>query len=287
MPEVIMRPSIKQWDFLNAKEMYVAYGGARGGGKSWVVRIAAIIYAQKYPGSRQLIVRRTYEELKGNHRDPLRAILGKSARYNMQDKEFIFPNGSRIVLSYYDNDGAAMHFQGQEYHVIYVDEATNLREEWIKTLMACCRSSDSYPKHMYFTMNPGGPGHQYFKRLFVDRRFLQGEEPENYRFIQAKVNDNKALMEAMPQYVRFLDQLPPKLKKAWRDGSWDIFEGQYFEEFRDNEDGYKTRQWTHVIDDFRVPKHWDVWRAFDWGSRRPFSCGWYAIDTMGTVYRIA
>ena len=130
--------------------------------------------------------------------------------------------------------------------------------------------------------------HNYFKRLFIDRRFVGSEDPDDYTFIQAKVTDNHALMASQPDYIKQLQNLPPKLRKAWLEGSWDIFEGMVFEEFinaPENED----RRWTHVIkaDGFRIPRGWDIVRSFDWGFRRPFSCGYWTVDYDGVIYRIA
>ena len=284
---VRLTPSPKQWQFMTAPQRFVAYGGARGGGKSWVVRLNAIRYALDNPGSRQLIVRKTYAEVIANHVEPMMQLLGKQARYNKTDKIIRFPNGSIIKFGYFSKDSDQDQYQGQEYDVIYVDEATQLQEEWLKRLIACNRGVNSFPKHIYLTCNPGGPAHGYIRRLYVDRKFNAAENPDDYTFIQAKVDDNAALMAAMPEYAKMLETLPPKLRKAWRDGSWDIFEGAFFDSFVDNEEGYDTRTWTHVIPDFNPPKYWTYYRSFDWGSRRPFSVGWYAIDTEGRMYRIA
>ena len=81
---------------------------------------------------------------------------------------------------------------------------------------------------MYYTCNPGGPGHAYIKRLFIDRRFEEGEDPKDYTFIQSLVTDNHALMATQPDYVRQLEALPPHLRQAWLWGDWDIFQGQFF-----------------------------------------------------------
>ena len=135
-------------------------------------------------------------------------------------------------------------------------------------------------------MNPGGVSHGYLKRLFLDRRFEAGENPEDYRFIQARVTDNKALMLRQPDYLRDLEALPPKLRKAWLEGCWDVYEGQYFEEFADRPEHYLDRQWSHVIEPFEIPDGWKIYRSFDWGYNKPFSCGWWAVDYDGVVYRI-
>ena len=88
------------------------------------------------------------------------------------------------------------------------------------------RGTNGLPKRTYYTLNPGGPGHGYFKRLFIDRRFETGEEPENYSFVQALVTDNRALMRQQPEYLKQLETLPPKLREAWLYGSWDVYEGR-------------------------------------------------------------
>jgi hypothetical protein len=93
-------------------------------------------------------------------------------------------------------------------------------------------------------------------------------------------------MEMSPEYKAELEALPPKLREAWLYGSWDIFEGQFFEDFMDQPDHYADRQWTHVIDPFEIPESWKIYRSFDWGYNKPFSCGWWAVDYDGVAYRI-
>ena len=297
-------PQPKQLDFIRARTKHVAYGGARGGGKSWAVRTEAKGLAEKFPGIKILIVRRTYPELVNNHVNPLREELTSFARYSKSEKVFKFPNGSTIKMGYCKDDNSLLQYQGAEYDIIFLDEATQLREEWIQKITACCRGVNNFPKRIYYTCNPGGVSHGYIKRLFVDRVYRTNENPEDYTFIPAQVYDNKALMKAQPEYVDQLKALPPKLRKAWLEGSWDIFEGQFFEDFRpevdtraateagcleEAEELRKARRWTHVIsaDDFRPKKYWPVYRSFDWGYHRPFSMGYYTVDDDGVAYRIA
>ena len=94
------------------------------------------------------------------------------------------------------------------------------------------RGVNSFPKRIYLTCNPGGVGHSFVKRLFVDRAYKESENGEDYAFIRSLVTDNKALMETNPEYIAQLKALPPKLRKAWLEGDWNIFDGQFFEEFR-------------------------------------------------------
>ena len=231
-------------------------------------------------------MRRTYPELINNHINILRGELIGIARYNDKDKVLKFYNGSTINFQYCAKDGDLDRMQGVEYDIIFLDEATQLSEYQMKVISACLRGANAFPKRMYYTMNPGGQGHQYVKRLFIDRQYDDGENPEEYTFIQSLVTDNKALMEHDPDYIRQLEALPPKLREAWLHGSWDVYEGQFLEEFSDRPDHYLDRAFTHVIEPFEIPETWKIYRSFDWGYAKPFSCGWWAIDHDGVAYRI-
>ena len=278
-------PSEKQALFMRAKEKYVIFGGARGGGKSWAVRWKAILLCVRFPGIRVLIMRKSYPELLENHIKPLQARLADIAKYNGVTHEIRFPNGSMIKFMFCSRDSDLMKIQGHEYDVIAIDEATQMTEYQIKTVMACLRGTNSFPKRMYMTCNPGGPGHQYIKRL-KDRRFRSDENPEDYVFIQSLVTDNKALMAKQPDYIEQLKAQPPRQREAWLHGNWDVYDGQFFEEFRDDPEHYLDRRFTHVIDPFEPPVGWRIFRSFDWGYAKPFSCGWWAVDFDGVYYRI-
>ena len=280
------RAQPKQTLFLKDKHRHIAYGGARGGGKSWAVRTKSKLLAFRYPGIKILIVRKTYKELQNNHIEQLTAELAGFAKYNRSDKMFRFPNGSTISFGYCANEGDLGQYQGAEYDVVFIDEAGQLQESWIRKINLCVRGTNGFPKRTYYTLNPGGPGHAYFKRVFVDRNFNPDEDPDDYFFIQAKVEDNKALMDTQPDYLRELENLPPTLRAAWKDGRWDVYEGQFFEDFRDMPEHYKDRRWTHVIEPFEIPDGWTICRSYDFGYGKPFSCAWWAVDYDGTIYRI-
>ena len=279
-------PSEKQRQFLTCKKKYIAFGGARGGGKSWAVRTKAKLLALRYAGIRILILRRTLPELESNHIRFLRAELQGAAAYNAAARRFTFPGGSVIDFGYCAADGDLARYQGAEYDVIFLDEATQLKEDWMRRLAACVRGVNDFPKRMYFTCNPGGPGHGYIKRLFIDRRFTRFENPDDYAFIPAKVTDNTALLRAQPDYLDQLRALPARLRRAWLEGRWDIFQGQVFQEFTDDPDHYADRRWTHVIEPFDIPRSWNIYRSYDFGYAKPFSVGWWAVDYDGCIYRI-
>lgn len=281
------KPNKKQALMFQAKTRHIGYGGARGGGKSWAVRAKAVMLAFRYPGIRIGIARKTYPELTANHINILREQLYGIVRYNDKDKLMRFPNGSTITFRYCAADKDLDSWQGQEFDVLFLDEAGLFPEEHIKKMIACVRGANDFPKRVYYTMNPGGVSHGYLKRLFIDKKYEEGERAEDYTFIQALVQDNTALMESDPDYIKQLEMLPPKLRDAWLYGSWDVFEGVFFEDFRDDPDGYDTRQWTHVINPFKIPDYWKIYRSYDYGYAKPFSVGYWAVSEKDVVYRIA
>ena len=294
-------PSPKQKEFLKLHTKHVAFGGARGGGKSWAVRWLAVAYCLKYTGIRVLIVRRSFPELVNNHINQLRKTLLGIARYNDRDKVFKFNgvSGSTISFMYCDKDRDLDRLQGTEYDIICLDECTQLSEYQMKTITACLRGANSFPKRVVYTCNPGGQGHAYIKRIFIDRAYEHGEHAEDYSFVQSLVTDNKALMAAQPDYLKQLEALPPKLRDAWLYGRWDVYEGQFFEDFRttpdpeaaaregmSEDDLLMQRRWTHVIEPFTPPRDWVIQRSYDFGYNHPFSCAWWAVDPDGIIYRI-
>ena len=283
---VYEEPNAKQKQFFLERHKYVAYGGARGGGKSWAVRRKAALMCFSYPGIRIGIFRRTYPELKANHIDNLISELGGCARYVKSEREFLFVNGSKIKLIYADCDADLNRYQGTEFDILFIDEATQISEQWFQMLKACVRGVNDFPKRIYLTCNPGGIGHGWVKRLFITKTYTDKERAEDYAFIQATVKDNAALRRKSPEYIAQLESLPRKLREAWLHGSWDLFEGQFFEEFIDDPTHYEDRRFTHVVEPFEIPPTWRIYRSFDWGFSKPFSCDWWALDHDGKAYLI-
>ncbi len=224
-------PSPPQQRFFDSRTRFTAYGGARGGGKSWALRRKLIMLCLRYPGIRCLLVRRTYSELRANHLDPLLREYGQLLTWHEAQKCLAVRGGSTIQLGYCAAERDALRYQGQEYDVIAIDEATQLSEYQFSIFKACLRGTGAFPRRMYLTCNPGGVGHAWVKRLFIDREFNSGERPQDYGFIPARVYDNTVLLSADPDYVEALKSLPPRLRDAWLDGRWDVFEGQFFPEF--------------------------------------------------------
>ena len=268
-------PNPKQRQFFASTARHIAYGGARGGGKSWAMRRKYVMLAIRYPGLKLLLLRRTLPELRENHINPLRGELYGYAKYTDTDKAFVFPNGSRLKMGYCDTEADIYQYQGQEYDVIGLEEATHFTEAQRNFLATCNRSTrQDFSPRMYYTANPGNVGHQWFKRLFIDRDYTEAERPEDYVFIPAQVFDNKVLMETNPEYVRVLEALPEDMKRAHLYGDWDVFSGQYFREFRRD---------LHVMDPFQIPEDWRRYVAMDYGLDM-LAAYWIAMDHQGMAY---
>lgn len=266
--------SDRQKAFFRARTRFIAYGGARGGGKSWAVRKKAALLGLRYPGIRMLLLRRTFPELRENHILPLMAELNGIASYKETDKSFLFPNGSRLRLGYCDNDADVLQYQGQEFDIIFIDEATQFTRYKYDVLTACLRGANDFPKRFYLTCNPGGVGHEWVKRLFITKRYERGENPADYTFIPARVYDNRALVTRDPGYVGMLENLPEDLRRAWLDGDWNVFVGQYFTEWRED---------IHVVEPFPIPEGWRRYFAMDYGLDM-LAGYWIAVDGRGRAY---
>lgn len=227
-------PSEKQKEFFLSDAKYTAYGGARGGGKSWALRNKLILMCLYYPGISVLLVRRSYHEVMENHKKEIQsAVCGEIplAKYVATERRFDFINGSSVKLGYFRSEDDVGQYQGQQYDVVAIDEATQISEQMFKMLSASVRGVNNFPKRMYLSCNPGGIGHGWVKRLFISREYKAGENPDDYKFIFASVYDNDALLKSDPDYIRRLENLPEDIKNAWLFGNWDALSGQFFTEF--------------------------------------------------------
>lgn len=272
------RPNSKpQEDYFESRCKYNLFGGARGGGKSWCTQRKSVGGCLKYPGIKMLVVRRRYEDLENSVIEPILALVPESvAVYNATQHLLTFYNGSYIKFGNMESYGAATtgKYQGQEYDWIFIEEATQFTEQEFRGLAACCRGASTFPKRVYMTANPGGIGHQWVKRLFISRDYLENENPEDYAFFKATVEDNIDLLKGSPDYINALDLLPEDIRAAHRYGDWDALSGGYFPEFTIK---------THVVKDFPVNPAWTKFRAFDYGLDM-FACLWIACDYAGRYY---
>lgn len=269
---------------------YLMYGGALGGGKSYLLRWAAVrrlfyltsTYGVKMPVG--MIATEDYPSLKDRQLQKIATEfppwLGKShgdhkdyGRCFIINKKF---GGGVIAFRNLDDTSK---YQSAEFVFIFVDELTkNLYETFtfLRTRLRCPGIPDYELKFLGAT-NPGGVGHGWCKALWVDR--IYGEEwagfEECFKYIPSKATDNPHLDQ---NYYRVLDTLPEALRKAFRDGDWDIFVGQAFPEF--NKD-------IHVLPDSPIPPGAPCYTTYDWGFGKPFSIGWWYVDNDGRIIRFA
>lgn len=268
----------KQQAFIDAKADEVLFGGAAGGGKSYGQLIDALLYALKYPKSKQLILRRTFPELeKSLIRTHLSFYPLNIYTYNSGNHMGKFANGSIIDFSYCDNENDVYKYQSAEYDVIRFDELTHFTESMYIYLLSRIRGANSNPKMAKSSTNPGGVGHTWVKERFIDI----GEPDKVHEvgkskrvFIPSKVQDNKFLLSQDADYLNRLQNLSEKDQKALLYGDWDIYEGQFFSEF--NKD-------IHVCEPFVIEDHWKKYIAMDYGLDM-LAVVWIARDTRGNAY---
>lgn len=276
---------LKALQLIEAGQKNVFYGGAKGGGKSYLIRAKEVFRRMKYPGTTGAIFRQTYPELLANHiRKFFQEYPVTRDWYKAQDKSIYWPNGSVTDFKYLQRTDDVYKQQGIEYDDITLDEATQHEEEVYKILSTSLRNdpkifkmNPGFRPSFLMTGNPGGIGHHWVKRLFVDKEYDPNEKPGDYAFIQAKVYDNQVFLKVNPDYLATLQALPEDIRRAYLDGDWDVFIGQFFRSWRRD---------IHVIEPFKIDSEWPKVFSLDWGYfPHPFHVGWYAKDFQGNIYK--
>lgn len=302
---VIWQPQPKQRLFQQRPEYEALYGGAAGGGKSDAL-LAEALRQVHIPHYRAILFRKTYpqlSELIDRSRDLYKAAFPR-ARYNGSQHFWEFPSGAKIYFGAMQHTKDRINYQGKRYDFVGFDELTHFTWDEYSYLFSRNRPSGAGTRvYIRATCNPGGVGHGWVKDRFItaappmtpieDKYTVvspDGQAVEMTRrriFVPSTVFDNQILLRNDPGYLASLAMMPEAEKQALLYGSWDSFDGQVFREWRNDPAHYADRVWTHVIDPFPIPKHWRIWRGFDFGYAKPFSVGWYAADTNGKLYRIA
>ena len=276
--DINLEITTKQDRFINADANEVLFGGAAGGGKSYGQMVDALLYALKYPGSKQIIFRRTFPELdKSIIRTALELYPRSIFKYNSSTHTGKFVNGSILDFGYCDSEKDVYKYQSAEFDVIRFDELTHFTEEIYTYLISRLRGANDFPKSVKSSTNPGGVGHTWVKERFIDigePNTVHPFDTGSRIFIPSKVQDNKFLMEKDKNYIKRLENLDEKNKKALLYGDWDIFDGQYFEEFKRN---------IHVCSPFEIPADWRRYRAIDYGLDC-LAVVWIAINSLNECY---
>lgn len=253
------------------------FGGARGGGKTDAMLGEFAIHAGRYGADAiGLMIRRERTQLIETIERSREIYTLIGAKFHEQEKMWRFPNGARLRFAYLERDADAEGYQGHSYTRVYVEEIGNFPNAApVLKLMATLRSAKGVPTGFRATGNPGGPGHQWVKARYIDPdpsgwKVLKDEKSGLERvYIPSRINDNKLLLENDPLYIAKLKASGSEnLVRAWLEGDWSVIDGAFF-------DGWSTAR--HVLAPFEIPADWTRFRAFDWGSARPFSVGWWAI----------
>lgn len=321
------KPTEKQILLHNAKVSYddiwiILYGGARGAGKSAGILSDAFMFCQTYPGAKCCILRESLDAVKQSFLDKLPTLFPQEVRtpdgktvkiYEYHEKSsswypsrsIVFPNGSYITLQRVANFAEAKAKQGWEFHYLAIDEVTKQEERTVDYLLTCVRSAQvvnkytgkpmRIPTKVVFGCNPGGIGHKWVKKRFIDTTVIKYDEhktpiqtkdyieivpnPENpnkpirryIRFIPASYKDNPYLNTS---YVANLEALPEHQKQLDMYGNWDVVAGKYFdfndEQFIDEQAIYNDLE--------RLSGHVEIFCSIDWGYKPSYACClWHAV----------
>lgn len=275
-------PNDKQAIFHACGAEEVVYGGAKGGGKSCALVMETLAYALEYPGATIYLFRETYDDLEANLITEWKEKVPEQLyTYNEGKHIATLINGSTVRFRYVKSYQDAKKYQGRSMDFVGVDELTKHNEETIQEILSCVRSPKGFPARFRATCNPGGIGHAWVKKRYIEATDKGAKEVvdeisgNTVAFIPARVYDNKVIMANDPAYVRRLENLPEDKRKAYLHGDWDSFEGQAFDEWIEE---------IHVVQPFTIPDTWKRYRAIDYGRSAPFCCLWGAMDQDGHLF---
>lgn len=274
------------------------FGGAKGPGKTESILREATRQIDN-PNYRAVIFRRTYPRLGEIIDRSHRYYLGMGGVYSGKDIKlgipaWTFPSGAKIAFAHCQREEDKWNHHGKEWHFIGFDEVAEFTETQYLFLMAQNRTSDpSIKTYIRSTANPGGIGHAWVKRRFVECcepgkvhyfKRVDDEDVECDRedrlalsrsFVPATVYDNPALLQGDPNYIKKLEALNDTERRAFLLGDWDVFAGQYFNMWRNTK---------HVKDKAINPES-VKFISLDYGYKAPSSIGWWQVDYDGNLHR--
>jgi len=259
----------------------VGYGGPRGEAKSHAALAQAVMDdAWRVDGLKVLFLRNIGKAARESFEDLVHKVLaGFPAEYVGSRSRLKLANGSFVVLGGFKSESDIDKYIGIEYDLMVIEDANLITKTKIDRLFGSLRSSKTnWRPRAYLTFNPGGVGHAWVKRMFVEP-WREGRQPET-RFIQARPGENKFVNL---EYRQYLDGLTGWLRRAWRDGDWDIAAGQFFTTFR-REVHVKRPPFA------KIPANWPVWASLDYGFNHPTAVYLHAIGdgilwTVGEHWR--
>ena len=282
-----------QTEFLAASEREVLYGGSAGGGKSFAMLADPLRY-MGHPSFSGLLLRHTTEELRELifKSKELYPQIWKGIKWSERKMQWEAQSGARLWMSYLDRDDDVLRYQGLAFSWIGFDELTQWSTPYAWNYMRSrLRSTASdLPVYMRATTNPGGPGHQWVKKMFIDpapygktfdatdidtgKKLIfpkthskAGQPLFKRRFIPATLSDNPYLAE-QGDYEAMLLSLPEHQRKQLLEGDWDVKEGAAFTEFDRN---------VHVVEPYSIPRNWVKFRACDYGYGSYSGVLWFAV----------
>ena len=266
---------------MRSKAFETLFGGAAGGGKSHGQLLDALRFAVVYPGSRQLMLRRTMPELERSLVPAAMRLYPQSvASYKVSEHRWDFINGSTLEFGYCDAESDVTKYQSAEYDVIRFDELTHFTESQFTYLISRIRGANPYPKQVKSTTNPGGIGHQWVKSRYIDPMppdEVHAFDGETRLFLPARLADNPFLRKADAGYEKRLRLLSVHDRRALLDGVWELDEGRYFSEFSPA---------LHVVPPHEIPDGWRRYLTIDYGLDM-LAALWIAQspDGRSVVYR--
>lgn len=269
---ILFLPTPRQYQFMAASEDIVLFGGAAGGGKSYVLIFDAIELASS-PHMRALIIRRSSGELTEliDKTNTIYPALYPGAKYNQSKMTWTFPSGATLRFGFLEKTSDWQQYIGQPYTYIGFDEVQLQKTpEGFDKLRSRLRSAEGLPCYIRCTANPGGAS--WVKERFIDPA-PSGEPFEDlglsYKFIQSKLTDNPHLAKS-GQYLKMLESLPSEAQRRQLiEGDWDINEDSFF--LYNKEDNLiPTGQYP--------PLSWPIISSLDYGYNDPAACIWASIE---------